>query len=632
MTTPLISRPASAAQPVGDGLPNDVVGLVLLALLALALAVVLVLYIANTRQRVAETRRKAREAIHAERQRADVTLHSIADGVITAGTGGAVEYLNPVAERLTGWRLRDAQGRPIGQVLRLVDERTGEPRENMCQRCVRENVALNLPGEVGLLHRGGRRVPIDLSVAPIRDDQGSIVGTVLVFQDVSRAREMSRLLAYQAAHDDLTALVSRREFERRVNHAIESARAHGGQNVLCYLDLDQFKVVNDTCGHIAGDALLKEIAALLKPHVRPTDSLARLGGDEFGILFHDCPVDEALATAEQLITAVKRFRFAWEGKTFEIGVSIGMVPVSADARSFTQLLSFADSACYVAKEKGGGRVHVYTADDAELLKRQGEMQWVHRITRAYSERRFVLYAQRILPLFDGGSDEQRFEILLRMVDDSGQLVLPMEYIRAAERYNMIADLDRWVMTNAFALISGYVRRRRDNPSLPIKRFAINLSGQSLGDDRTLEYVRGQFDDYPDLPPSIIFEITETAAISNLAQAVNFISLFRGKGCQFALDDFGTGVSSFAYLKNLTVDYLKIDGSFVRDMAYDPVDFAVVGSVNHIGHVVGLKTIAEAVEDPDILQKLRDIGVDYGQGHLLSEPQPLEAALSLDEVS
>jgi len=288
----------------------------------------------------------------------------------------------------------------------------------------------------------------------------------------------------------------------------------------------------------------------------------------------------------------------------------------------TAVMSLADSACYVAKERGGARIHVYQADDDALIRRQGEMQWVHRITQAYAENRFVLYAQEVVPLRDQGASEQRYEILLRMLDDSGDLVLPMEYIRAAERYNMMADLDRWVVSNAFAVIGSYLERQRQNPELPVRHFAVNLSGQSLGDERTVEFVREQLDRYPDLGGHVIFEITETAAVSNLAQAVRFISTFRELGCRFALDDFGTGVSSFAHLKNLDVDYLKIDGAFVRDLVFDPVNFAMVGSINHIGHVMNIKTIAEYVDTIEIRDRLRDIGVDFGQGNWLSRPARL----------
>lgn len=595
----------------------------LLVLAALGVLVTgLLLQVANVRRRSAQIRQHAQEAIFRERERAEVTLYSIADAVITTDMQSRIEFLNPVAERLTGWRARDARGRDVQDVLSIIDEDHGQPLDNPVPSCLREGVTIKPSGDLCLVSRTGRKYSVTASVAPIRDHDSMIIGAALVLQDVGQAREMARRLSYQATHDDLTGLYSRREFERRVTGAIDRASDRAGNAVLCYMDLDQFKVVNDTCGHIAGDGMLKEVAAVLLPHVGEHDILARLGGDEFGLLLQDCTLPDAVLVVEQLIDAVKRFRFDWDGKTFETAVSIGLVPITRDYHSLTEVMSFADSACYLAKEKGGSRYHVYKADDDALIRRQGEMQWVHRITQAYSEKRFVLYAQEIVPLQGDKTGPRHYEILLRMLDERGELVLPMEYIRAAERYNMMADLDRWVVHNAFGLINDYLQKKRADPSLPAKRFAVNLSGQSLGDERTREFVAEQFDRYPDLPKAMIFEITETAAVSNLAQAEQFISGFRQLGCSFSLDDFGSGFSSFAHLKNLTVDYLKIDGAFVREMDYNPVDFAMVGSINHIGHVIGIRTIAEYVESRSIRDKLAEIGVDYGQGNWLCEPKPL----------
>ncbi len=555
-------------------------------------------------------------------ERAEAALRSLADAVLTVDCEGRVDYVNPSAQRLLEKTASQLVGQPIHAVLRLIDEADGRPVAIPMPQCDESTQELRLPGELCLVSASGRRHPVIGATAPMRDSTGAGLGIVVTLQDVAKAREMSHLLAYRAAHDDLTGLLNRREFGLRVQQAIDSVHQLGRHHVLCYMDLDQFRVINDTSGHLAGDALLKQLAALLAPHVRETDTLARLGGDEFGILFWDCEPDDALLRGEELRETVRKFRFSWADKTFEIGVSIGMVPLTREQHSMTEVLSLADSACYVAKEQGGSRIHMYQADDVALIRRQGEMQWVHRITQAYSQNRFVLYAQEVVPLREGEHNGQRFEVLLRMLDDSGELVLPMEYIRAAERYNIMADLDRWVVSNAFALIDDYIARRRQHTSLPERRFAINLSGQSLGDDRTLEFMQAQFDKFPELARHIVFEITETAAVSNLAHATSFIASLRDLGCGFALDDFGTGLSSFAHLKNLEVDYLKIDGSFVRDISFDPVDYAMVGSINHIGHVMNIATIAEYVESQDIYQKLRDLGVDYGQGNWLSQPVKL----------
>ncbi|NIP72841.1 MAG: EAL domain-containing protein [Gammaproteobacteria bacterium] len=580
------------------------------------------LYVLGGHYLSAAVARQAREALHRERERAEVTLYSIADGVVTTDVEGRVEYLNPAAERLTGWQLQEARGRAVAELLQLVDEGAGRITGDPVQRCLRRGATVKLSENLSLISRSGRRTAVNESLTPLRDHAGTVVGVAIVLQDMGRDRELSHLLAYQAAHDDLTGLINRREFTRRVQQALESAR-RGGSHVLCHMDLDRFKVVNDTSGHSAGDSMLRQVARLLGPHVSADDTLARLDGDEFGILFEDCALDQAIAAAEGMVEAVKRFRFQWEDTTFEVGASIGLVPLTTECQSVAEAMSSSDAACYLAKEKGGNRVHVYQADDDALVKRRGELHWVHRITNAYSENRFVLFAQEILPLDGQGRDEKHYEILLRMQDEAGRLVLPMEYIAAAERYNMMFDLDRWVVTNAFRVIDRYVKRHASEPGLPMMRFAINLSGQSLGDDRTLAYVRGQFEAMPGLPAHIIFEITETAAVSNLAQAERFIQEFRELGCRFALDDFGSGVSSFSYLKELPVDYLKIDGQFVKDMDYDPVNFAMVGSINHIGHVMEIKTIAEYVESPQILERLQEVGVDFGQGSWLSTTRRLE---------
>lgn len=555
-------------------------------------------------------------------ERAEAVLRALNDAVITADCDGRVNYINPIAERLLEKPAAQLMGQSLATTLRLVDETSGRPVTVPVRGCGPNSHATRIPGDLCLISSSGRRHPVIGSVGPLQSPQGGALGILVTLHDVTKAREISHLLAYRAAHDDLTGLLNRREFGQRVQQAIDSVHQLDRHHVLCYMDLDQFRVINDTCGHLAGDALLKQLAGLLAPHVRETDTLARLGGDEFGILFWDCEPDDALLRGDELRETVRRFRFSWDEKVFEIGVSIGMVPLTKEHHTMTEVLSLADSACYVAKEQGGGRIHMYQADDVALIRRQGEMQWVHRITQAYSESRFVLYAQEVVPLADTAPGQQRFEVLLRMLDDSGELVLPMEYIRAAERYNLMADLDRWVVSNAFSLIDAYQSRRRQDAALPLRRFAINLSGQSLSDDRTLEFVRVQFQKYPDMAPQIVFEITETAAVSNLAQATSFIAHLREMGCGFALDDFGTGLSSFAHLKNLDVDYLKIDGSFVRDISFDPVNYAMVGSINHIGHVMNIATIAEYVEDQDIYEKLRDLGVDYGQGNWLSRPVKL----------
>ncbi|MBT9612972.1 MAG: EAL domain-containing protein [Burkholderiales bacterium] len=436
--------------------------------------------------------------------------------------------------------------------------------------------------------------------------------------------EATARLSYQAAHDTLTGLPNRREFELRVERALTGAREQHQTHTLCYLDLDQFKVVNDTSGHVAGDELLRQLAVLLQGKLRDRDTLARLGGDEFGVLLENCSLEQAQPIAEVLRQMVKEFRFVWHDKPFVIGVSIGLVAITGESESLSALFSCADAACYTAKDRGRNRVHVYVEEDIELVRRHGEMQWVGRITRAMEENRLRLFVQPIVPLFPSADADVHYEMLLRMLDDDGQLILPMAFIPAAERYNLMTSIDRWVISAAFStfhqLFSAVTSGARSICT-------VNLSGHTLCDEHFLDFVERQFTINQVPYASICFEITETAAITNLTEAIEFIRVLKAKGCKFSLDDFGSGLSSFTYLKNLPVDYLKIDGAFVKDMETDPMDRAMVESINNIGHVMGLKTIAEFVESEQILEHLKAIQVDYVQGDWIKAPQPLSSLLA-----
>ena len=570
------------------------------------------------------TRRKLAEAeLFREKERAQVTLRSIGDGVITTDVAGRIDYLNPVAEELTGWNHAEASGQLLTDVCQVKDENTRKPLPDPVQRCLNEQRSIHFPDNALLMHRSGyREFSIEIIASPIRNHADKVIGAVLVLHDVTPLRNMARQMAWQARHDPLTGLINRGEFEVRLEQAIESARSGHTQHALCYLDLDQFKIVNDTCGHIAGDELLKQLTAHLQARVRETDTLARLGGDEFGILLEHCPIGEASETAEMLREVVKKFRFAWQDKVFEIGASIGVVPITTGSGSIVDVLSAADSACYVAKDHGRNRIHVYQPEDSALTKRHGEMQWVHRVTSALGEDRFRLFFQKILPL-SADEHEQYGEILVRMVDEQGKLVLPMAFIPAAERYQMMPAIDRWVLSATLTAL-----RERVPVLGEISICAINLSGQSLCDDHFLASVVDMLEASSINPAHICFEITETAAIANLARAMRFITVLKGMGCRFALDDFGSGLISFMHLKHLPVDFLKIDGSFVRDMVKDPVDAAMVEAINRIGHVMGIRTIAEAVEDQTTLEALRNLGVNYAQGTVIARPEPFEVGSPL----
>lgn len=556
------------------------------------------------------------EALNEEKERAEVTLKSIGDAVITTDAKGYIEYLNPVAEQLTGWSTAEVKGWELPKVFNVYDELTGNSMENPVDRCLRVNNTVELSSHTKLIHRYGEEFAIEDSAAPIRDHQDQIVGVVLVFHDVSKARKMSNQLSWQARHDALTGLINRREFESKVTHAIASAGEGHKAHALFYLDLDQFKVVNDTCGHVAGDELLRQLSDLLQKDLRETDTLARLGGDEFGVLLAHCPLKQALRVADKMRTALEEYRFLWKENAFTIGGSIGVVAITSPASNINELMSAADVACYTAKDAGRNRVHVYEPDNKELVVRHGEMHWVAQIRQALAEDRFQLYCQPFVAIHDDQQGIDHYELLLRMQDENGQVIQPMAFLPAAERYNIMPELDRWVVNRALT-------RMRDNPLEKASIISINLSGHSLSDCSFLDYVINKFEHTQVNPEHICFEITETSAILNLSHAMAFIAALRKLGCKFSLDDFGSGLSSFQYLKDLEVDYLKIDGAFVSDMVDDPIDRAFVEAINQVGHTMNIKTIAEYVESEAIMKQLASINVDYAQGYFIAEPSRFE---------
>ncbi|MES2356205.1 MAG: EAL domain-containing protein [Pseudomonadota bacterium] len=561
-------------------------------------------------------RKQAEAALNDEKERLRVTLSSIGDAVITTDTAGNVTYLNPVAETMTGWRAEEVVGLPLTAVFSIVNENTGEIAPNPVDFVLQHEKNTSLADSTTLIQRGGNRFPIEDSAAPIRDSEGAVIGVVLVFHDVSQSRKMAAEMTHQASHDALTGLINRREFERRLEYAVQTGQQQGKQHTLLYLDLDQFKVVNDTCGHMAGDELLRQVTAILQRTLRKSDTFARLGGDEFGVLLESCPTEPGRRIAEGLRQLISDFRFVWLDKTFRIGVSIGLVTFSNGGVTLSDVLRMADAACYVAKDKGRNRVHVYTAEDKELSHRSGEMGWIGDIQKALDEQRFVLYSQKILALNGDFSYGEHYELLLRMRSENGDLIPPMAFIPAAERYSLMPLLDRWVIKTAFAQ-----HARRQVLGKQVAMCAINLSGKTICDENFLPFIQEQFAHFNVAPETICFEVTETAAIANLNQAVLLIRELKAIGCRFALDDFGSGMSSFGYLKHLPVDYLKIDGEFVKNMMNNPVDHAMVKSIHNIGHVMGIQTIAEFVENDAILNALREIGVDFAQGNGVEEPRP-----------
>lgn len=561
--------------------------------------------------------RRIIDALFDEKERVAVTLHSIGDAVITTDSGECIDYLNPVAESLTGWTLAEARGRPLAEVLRLIDEATLEPAENPLRQALREDRVLSFDGQAALVRRDESSIAIEQRAAPIHDRDGAVIGGVTVFHDVSAARSMARRITWAATHDALTGLMNRREFESHVEAALDSARNLAKHHVFCYMDLDQFKIVNDTCGHAAGDELLKQAAALLQSKVRKSDTLARLGGDEFGVLLDGCPLDRAQLIAADLLAAVKDFRFKWDDKVFIVGVSIGLVAITSASSGRAEIFSSADAACYAAKEQGRGRVCVFQSADVDMAQRHREMNWVGRLTRALEENRLTLYYQSYLPLAHGGAGGKHIEVLLRLIDEDGNLVLPGSFLPAAERYNLMPAIDRWVIKTAFSRYHDLALKLGEPLTC-----AINLSGTSLNAEGLLDFIREQARVHELPHGAVCFEITETAAINNLRRAAQFMKDIKELGFRFALDDFGTGTSSFGYLRNLPVDYLKIDGSFVEDIAHDPLDKAMTETINRIGHIMGMKTVGEFAATEAVIGELRSMGVDFAQGYGVEMPQPL----------
>ncbi len=547
--------------------------------------------------------------VNEERQRLQVLLKAIGDGVIATDTEGRVQYLNATAERLTGWRSEAARGWPLQKVLGCAGA------ADLVAECVRAKRSWRLPGEVQLLSRDGADSwSVQLKASPMLEEEGDLEGVVVVIRDVTALSGLEAAISYHAEHDSLTGLPNRKAFESYLTEALATVDRSGPGHVICYLDLDQFKVINDTCGHNAGDEVLKQLSAQFAERIRDTDVLARLGGDEFGILLYRCTPDKARRIAESLCALMREYRFHWDGQVYQVGVSIGVVPLDPSSTAAKHMAA-ADAACYVAKDQGRNRVHTAHAEDAEVAHRHDEMRLTSRIQQALDEGLFRLRYQKIVPLSPSGAVEVEFLLSMRSVD--GHLMAPGVFLPAAERFNMMGKIDRHVLRLALEAIAGNRPQLRD-----VASFAINLSGQSLADEEFLDYVLELLDETRVDPRRLCFEITETAVIANLERALRFIEGLRALGCRFALDDFGSGLSSFGYLKNLPVDCLKIDGQFVKNMCSDPIDQSMVEAIHRVGHVMGLKTIAEFVEDEETLVLLRKMGVDYAQGWSLHRPELL----------
>jgi diguanylate cyclase (GGDEF)-like protein/PAS domain S-box-containing protein len=552
-----------------------------------------------------------------------LALSSLAEAIITTDANGHISFMNPAAERMTGGSASQAIGKTLEDLVGLVDEMDRRLLSDPVRQALTSGAPVNLSRRALLLSRtNGSERSIELSASPIRNAAKEVIGAALLLHDVTEMRGLARQMSYQATHDALTGLVNRREFERRLEEATETGRRGEGQHVLCYLDLDRFKVVNDTSGHLAGDSMLREVAKVLRDAVRDSDTVARLGGDEFGVLLIGCPLDKARQIADDVCRAVGDYRFVWKDKIFNIGVSVGLVEISRESGTLEELLAAADSASYVAKKQGSGRVAVYSARDEALARHTGEIQWLQRLQSALKENRFQLYTQPIVAAYGNEGSGPAMEVLVRLQDEAGHEVPPSEFLRAAERYRLMSLVDRWVVQTTLAALG------RGAIQIPPNRgVAINISGETLADLQFLEFVVECLDSTGVTPSQVCFEISETAVVANLEHARRFVGVLHGMGCQFALDDFGSGVGSFSNLRNLPMDYLKIDGSFMRNLAADSVNQAMVTAMVKLARTLNFKVIAEQVEDAAALEAVRRMGVDYVQGFAVGRPQPLSLAVA-----
>lgn len=552
------------------------------------------------------------------KQQAQITLESIGEGVITADTEGVIDYLNGAAERLTGTTRENAIGKRMTDLMTLVDENDRKDLGDPVARCLAERRQVGLGRRALMISTdGSRELSVELTASPIIGTGDTVAGAVVIMHDVTEIRGLTRRISYQAAHDALTGLINRTEFERQLAEALEGGHGDSVNSVLCYMDLDRFKAVNDTCGHLAGDNMLREIAKLIRDQVRDSDFVARLGGDEFGMLLIRCPLDKARQIADDVCNAIRDYRFVWQDRIFTVGISIGLVEVARETGTLKDLLSAADSACYVAKQQGRGRVHVYSARDEVSARQRGDIHWLRQLQVALRENHFEIHAQPIISTVGRVTRGPALEVLLRMTDEDGKLVQPRQFIPAAERYQLMASVDRWVVQATLSAIAHGAIRLPDERSC-----SINLSAQALAEDGFLDFVVDCLDHSQVPPYRICFEVSESAVMERFDQARRFVAVVHGIGCQFALDDFGSGLGSFTTLRDLSIDYLKIDGAYTRDLRPETLNHQVVTAITGVSRILGFRVIAEQVETQADFETLRSIGVDFIQGNFIDRPHRL----------
>ena len=566
-------------------------------------------------------RKSLEVSLSRSKRQAQYTLESISEGVITTDNVGRIDYMNLAAETLIGTNRDDASGHRVGELFTLVDDADRRPLGDPVERCLAMRRRVNMGRRAVMLSVDGEHEhSVEITASPVRGPGDSISGTVVVFHDVGELRGLTRKMSYQATHDPLTGLVNRREFERRLEEAMDSAHAEEAVHMLFYMDLDRFKAVNDTCGHLAGDNMLREVAALIKEEVRDSDFVGRLGGDEFGALLIGCPIEKARQIASDICAAVANYRFVWKDKIFNIGISIGLVEISHATGTLQDIMSAADSACYMAKQQGRGQVHIYSARDEVIARERGDIQWLRQLQTALHEDGFELAVQPIIAMSGKADSGPSVEVFIRLSEARGQTTGTAEFLRPAERYQMMPQIDRWVINASLgAIASGKIKLSAH------RSCAINLSGQTLGDESFLGFVVDSLDRSGVAPSAICFEVTEAAILSNVQHAQRFIEVLHGIGCEFSLDDFGSGLGSFSSLKHLPIDYLKIDGTYTRNLQTDLVNQEMVSAMIKLARTMQFRVVAEQVEHQEDFDWLRDIGVDFVQGYFIERPAALGTA-------
>jgi diguanylate cyclase (GGDEF)-like protein/PAS domain S-box-containing protein len=563
-------------------------------------------------------RKNLEVSLSRSKRQAQYTLESISEGVITTDNQGCIDYMNRAAETMVGANRDDAAGHKTGELFSLIDDADRRSLGDPVERCLSIRRRVNMGRRALLVSKDGKQEhSVEISASPILGPSNSISGTVVVFHDVGEIRGLTQQMSYQATHDALTGLINRREFERRLQEAMDSAHAQEAVHILCYMDLDRFKAVNDSCGHIAGDNMLREVSSLIKEQVRDSDFVGRLGGDEFGTLLMGCPIDKAQQIAADICNAVADYRFVWKDKIFNIGISVGLVQISHASGTLQDVISAADSACYVAKQRGRGQVHVYSARDEAIARDRGDIQWLRQLQDALHGGKFELAMQPIIATGSGDGNGPAVEVLIRMPDERGHHTNSADFLRSAERYQLMPQIDRWVVNATLGAINAHEIKLASNRSC-----AINISGQTLGDEGFLDFVVGALDHSGVSPGSVCFEVTESAISTNVQYAQRFIEVLHGIGCEFSLDDFGSGLGAFSNLKHLPIDYLKIDGTYTRNLSSDLVNQEMVAAMIKLARTMNFKVVAEQVEEQEDFDWLRDNGVDFVQGNFVDPPAPL----------